>query len=84
MSAPWLLSTELTSVYQIGLAVNRVVKKGFILRWKMQIKEKRMRLSNETRFQKRCLGKESKLVIHIIKTLAAAAKDNILSAQATT
>lgn len=59
-------------------------KRGFILRWKMQIKEKQMRLSNETRFQKRWLGKESKLVIHIIKTLAAAAKDNILSAWAVT
>jgi len=50
----------------------------------MQIKEKQMRLSNETRFQKRWLGKESTLVIHIIETLAAAAKDNILSARATT
>lgn len=47
----------------------------------MQIKKKQMRLSNETRFQKRWLGKESKLVIHIIETLAAAAKDNILSAR---
>lgn len=54
------------------------------MRWKMQIKKKQMRLSNETRFQKRWLGKESKLVIHIIRTLAAAAKDKILSTRAMT
>lgn len=85
MSASRLLSTQLTNVYQIGLAVigaggGRIL----ILRWRMQIKKKQMTLSNETRFQKRWLGKESTLVIHIIKTLAAAAKDNILSARAMT
>lgn len=37
----------------------------------MQIKKKQMGLSNETRFQKRWLGKESKLVIHIIKTVCS-------------
>lgn len=84
MSASRLLSTQLTNVYQIGLAVIRGGKRILILRWKMQIKKKQMTLSNETRFQKRWLGKESTLVIHIIKTLAAAAKDNILSAQAMT
>lgn len=50
----------------------------------MQIKEKQMGLSNETKFQKRWLGKERTLVIHRIKSLAAAATDNILSAQTLT
>lgn len=83
MSAP-RLSTGLKNVRQTGLAVIGAGKRILILRWKMQIKKKQMRLSNETRFQERWLGKESKLVIHRIKTLAAAAKDNVLSARATT
>lgn len=85
MSASHLLSTELTNLYPIGLAVFAARGKGtFILRWRTQIRKKQMRLSNETKFQKRWLGKERTLVIHRIKTLAAAAKDNILSARAMT